>query len=60
MKIVKMSEIEKFLIPVDMLVKMHPETPHCMINNGDLRSRLLNVKSLRLSKSTHRVAEGKE
>jgi mannose-6-phosphate isomerase-like protein (cupin superfamily) len=44
----------------DMLVEMPPETPHRLVNRGDTRLRLLNIKAPRATKSTHVVAEQKE
>lgn len=50
------------IIPLsaDMLVELPPETPHRLVNNGNTRLRLLNVKAPRPSKPTHIVAERKK
>ncbi len=48
---------ETIPLTADMLVEMPPETPHRLINNGNSRLRLLNIKAPRASKSTHLVAE---
>ncbi len=46
-------------LSADMLVEMPPETPHRLVNTGDTRLRLLNIKAPRPSKPTHIVAERK-
>lgn len=51
---------ESISLSVDMLVEMPSETPHRLVNNGDSRLRLLNVKVPRPTKPTHIVAERKE
>lgn len=50
---------ESIPLSSDMLVVMPPETPHRLVNNGESRLRLLNVKAPRPTKSTHLVTEGK-
>ena len=47
-------------LSADMLVEMPPETPHRLINSGDTRLRLLNIKAPRATRSTHLVVEQKE
>jgi len=44
-------------LSADMLVEMPPETPHRLVNSGDTRLRLLNIKAPRATRSTHVVAE---
>jgi len=44
-------------LSADMLVEMPPETPHRLINNGDTRLRLLNIKAPRATRSTNVVME---
>lgn len=39
----------------DMLVEMQPETPHRLVNQGQERLRILNIKAPRATKSTHIV-----
>jgi len=48
---------EIIALSVDMLVEMPPKTPHRLINNGDTRLRLLNIKAPRATTSTHVVVE---
>jgi len=51
---------ETIPLSADMLVEMPPETHHRLINNGQTRLRVLNIKAPRASKSTHLVTEQKE
>lgn len=53
MNIVKTFEKEE----IANLVEMSSDTPHRLVNNGDSRLRLLNVKAPRPTKPTHIVAE---
>ena len=48
---------ETIPLAADMLVEIPSETQHRLINNGNSRLRLLNIKAPRASKSTHLVAE---
>ena len=50
---------ETIALSADMLVEIPPETHHRLVNNGESRLRVLNVKAPRPSKATHLVAEGK-
>ncbi|MFH2039843.1 MAG: cupin domain-containing protein [Chloroflexota bacterium] len=47
-------------LSADMLVEMPPETPHRLVNNGDTRLRLLNIKAPRATETTHVVMEQKD
>lgn len=51
---------ETIPLSADMLVEMPPETHHRLINNGQARLRVLNVKAPRPTKSTHIVTDKKE
>ena len=51
---------EAIQLSPDMLVEMPPETPHRLVNDGQGRLRILNIKAPRPGKSTHLVAESKE
>jgi len=51
---------ETIPLSADMLVKMPPETHHCLVNNGGSRLRVLNVKTPPPSKPTRIVAERKK
>jgi mannose-6-phosphate isomerase-like protein (cupin superfamily) len=48
---------ETISLSADMLVEMPSETHHRLINNGEARLRVLNVKAQCPSKSTHIVPE---
>ena len=47
-------------LSADMLVEIPPETPHRLVNSGDTRLRLLNIKAPRAAKTTHVVMEQKD
>jgi len=51
---------ETFDLSADMLVEMPPEAPHRLVNNGDTRLRLLNIKAPRTTQTTHVVMEQKD
>lgn len=48
---------ENIPLSADMLVEMPPETPHRVVNSGQGRLRILNVKAPQATKATHVVAE---